>query len=373
MKFVHIADVHLGMSFKSASFGKQFGNQKRKAIKKNLQKVINHIKEHQIELLLIAGDLFESDYAELGDLLDVKYLFESIDKTHIVIMAGNHDPLSVQDNVYSLVKWPNNVHLVGPDYDVVNLETIDTSIVSLSWNSKGPLALNKTRLEEHVDLMKCTNRMAMLHGDVYTKSDYCYMEPSYLATLDVDYIALGHIHKPDSIKPHIVYSGSLEPLDFSENYKHGFVEGELVSRKLTMTPIESMVLPMVVVDVDITGCDSYLEVFDKVKTDLFSHKIIISHDNSMVRIQLNGEKNPYIGELKERLSVEVKDLISEQIVYIEIKDTTTEGFDIDQLYMEHKEDLIGHFIRVMKDKDGDEDVNRQALLTGIRLLLEAMR
>lgn len=373
MKFVHIADVHLGMSFKTASFGKSFGNTKREAIKKNLQKVINHIKENQIELLLIAGDFFEGDYVELSDLLDVKYLFESINETHIVIMAGNHDPLSIQQNVYDLINWPKNVHLIGTEYEVLDIEDIATSIVSVSWKTKGPLVLNKVELEEQLGHMKHEYRIVMLHGDVYTKSDYLYMEPNYLASLDADYVALGHIHKPDSIKPHIVYPGSLEPLDFSENYKHGFVEGEIVNHTLNIKPIESMILPMVVADIDITGCDSFLELFDKVKSGMFNHKMVKENSNSMVRIQLTGEKNPYIGEIINRLIEAVQELIGEEVVYIELKDKSFEGFDIDQLAQEHQNDLIGHFIRTMQEKDGDEDVNRQALLTGISLLLEAMR
>ncbi len=373
MKFVHIADVHLGMSFKSASFGKSFGNKKRDAIKKNLKQVIEYVKANNIELLLIAGDFLEGDYIELSDLLDVKYLFESIKDTSIVMMAGNHDPMGVKDNPYKLVQWPEHVSIVGTDYESIELRNIETSIISVSWDSKGPLTLNKAKLEEKIKASTQKNKIAMLHGDVYLQNEYFHMEPAYLASLDVDYVALGHIHKQDIMLNKVVYPGSLEPLDFSENYSHGFIEGHLVEGVLSITNKKSMILPMVVIEMDITGCESYLEIVDKTKETIFKDDRVSDLSNIMIRIRLTGEKNPYIGDIGKQYLAEMNELISTQLVYIEVKDKTVPGYDIDILYSEHEDDIIGHFIRSMKEKGLDNEVHSQALSTGITLLLEAMR
>lgn len=373
MKFVHIADIHLGMSFKSASFSKSFGNKKRDAIKKNLKNVIEYIKENDIDLFLIAGDFLEGDYIELSDLLDIKYLFESIPETAIVVMAGNHDPMSLQNNPYKLVKWPDHVRVIGTDYENVDIEAINTSITSVSWDSKGPLTLKKGRLEETIDQGNMLNKIVMLHGDAYLQNDYFYVDPVYLQGLKVDYVALGHIHKHDVINDKIVYPGSLEPLDFSEDYSHGFVVGELIDGNLNILQVESMMLPMAVVYVDITGCESYLEIVDKTKEEIFKNEMVDRLTNVMVRVRLIGEKNPYIGDIEKAYKAELEDLRGSQIVYIEVKDKTTPGYDIDVLYSEHENDIIGHFIRSMRDKDLKDEVNKQALSTGITLLLEAMR
>lgn len=373
MRFVHIADIHLGMSFKSASFSKTFGNKKRDAIKKNLKNVIEYIKENEIELLLIAGDFLEGEYVELSDLLDIKYLFESIPMTSIVMMAGNHDPMSPKDNPYKLVQWPEHVRVVGIDYEGIDLLNINTSIISVSWDSKGPLTLKKPLLEAKIDESNMVNKIVMLHGDAYLQNDYFYMDPSYLNNLNVDYVALGHIHKHDVIKEKVVYPGSLEPLDFSENYSHGFVVGEILDGQLTISHEESMVLPMAVVYVDITGCESYLELVDKTREEIFKNNMVGSLSNLMIRIRLIGEKNPFIGDIDKTFKDELNELLGTQIVYIESKDKTTPGYDIDVLYNEHENDIIGHFIRSIRDKGLDDDVNKQALSTGITLLLEVMR
>jgi len=370
MRFVHIADVHLGMSFKTASFGKAFGQKKREGIKKNLRNVITYIKDKKIELLLIAGDFLEGDYVELTDLYDIKYMFDLIPTVKVVIMAGNHDPLLVRSSPYTLIEWPPNVTLVKTGYSCYDFEELDTSVISISWDSKGPMSLNKEKLNQSIQLAKHTSKIVMLHGDCYLPNDYFYMETKYLKSLNVDYIALGHIHKHDIMENHIVYPGSLEPLDFSENYPHGYINGELNDHKLNIEFIPSMINPMDVVDVDISTCQSYLEMVDVVKETLESHEGI--NDQSMVRVLLNGEKSPYIGEISKDFIQELKDMNQNRISYIEVKDKTVLGYDIEVLYEEHKDDLIGYFIRSIKEEGMDDEVNQKALNKGIAMLLEAM-
>ena len=51
-----------------------------------------------------------------------------------------------------------------------------------------------------------------------------------------DYIALGHIHKPEIIFEDLMaYAGSLEPLDHTEMGYHGLIEGEISEEKKQIT------------------------------------------------------------------------------------------------------------------------------------------
>lgn len=46
-----------------------------------------------------------------------------------------------------------------------------------------------------------------------------------------DYIALGHIHKPQTLrKNRIIYPGALEPVDKNDTGGHGYVKGEITER-----------------------------------------------------------------------------------------------------------------------------------------------
>ena len=60
---------------------------------------------------------------------------------------------------------------------------------------------------------------------------------------EIDYVALGHLHKPQKVQsPHVRYSGSPIPLSFSElNYKHQVLEVNidpaLSENRLEMNPL----------------------------------------------------------------------------------------------------------------------------------------
>ena len=56
MKFIHIADVHWGARPEREQ---TFGRIREQEIKETFQRVIDHANKQQVDLLLIAGDLFD--------------------------------------------------------------------------------------------------------------------------------------------------------------------------------------------------------------------------------------------------------------------------------------------------------------------------
>ena len=52
-----------------------------------------------------------------------------------------------------------------------------------------------------------------------------------LLGLGYDYIAMGHIHKPQIICPDkIAYAGALEPIDKNDTGAHGYIYGEITTK-----------------------------------------------------------------------------------------------------------------------------------------------
>jgi hypothetical protein len=284
------------------------------------------------------------------------------------MMAGNHDPMTKEGNPYGLIEWGPNVTLIDSCYSCLDFPEIETSIISISWDSKGPMYLDKERLEVAICQAKEENKILLMHGDIYHKGDYLYMEPKYLESLRVDYVALGHIHKQDIIEGKIAYPGSLEPLDFSETGDHGFIAGSLKKGQVSLECIPSMVYPMRTIDLDVGSYQSYLELLDGAKDKLLE---LGQESGLMVRLVLIGELDPLI-QVEEAF---IKDLSEGQVLgiaYLEYKDKTIAGYDMDQLYAQHEEDLIGFYIRAMEEKGLDDPINQKALKAGIQLLLEAM-
>ena len=105
MRFIHMADVHLGAVPDSGCPWSAF---RENEIWETFVRVIDQIREEKIELLLIAGDLFHRQPLP-SQTERVSQLFASIPDTEVVWMAGSHDYLR-EDSAYRKVKWTKNVH-----------------------------------------------------------------------------------------------------------------------------------------------------------------------------------------------------------------------------------------------------------------------
>ena len=62
MKFVHIADMHFDIPFMVLNNRNKLGEKRRLEQREVFRKIINYIKENNIEYLFISGDLYEHQY-----------------------------------------------------------------------------------------------------------------------------------------------------------------------------------------------------------------------------------------------------------------------------------------------------------------------
>ncbi len=114
MKFVHIADLHLDMPQVRLNGNKELSKKRKLEQKLALKKVIDYIKENNVKLLFIAGDLFEQKYVEDETVHYIIKLFNEIKDTAIFISPGNHDPL-IKNSAYNLFEFPENVVIFGKE------------------------------------------------------------------------------------------------------------------------------------------------------------------------------------------------------------------------------------------------------------------
>lgn len=365
MKFVHIADLHLGRRFKTASFAEGFGRIKREAIGKNLDQVIRYCNKESVDLLIMAGDILDGEeIIDVADMYNLVYRLKKLNRTQVAIIAGNHDPLSQTNSVYSWVTMPKHVKILGTEPELVVYEDLDLSIIGGSWKNNGPMTCPQQEYESLINEAETKYKILLSHGDIYTENEYQYLSPDWLKTLPVDYVALGHIHKRDVIEHKIVYPGSLEPLDFKETGDHGFMVGELSEQRLDLAFIPSMVHKMEIIELDITGLESMLEL-----TDVLGEQLEQAVEGSMIRIRLFGEKHRVFDDLSEQVRLTLQDQFiypKGPIAYIEIKDKTVPSYDIETLRQEHKDDLIGLFIEAL---DTSEELDQKALKEGLSILL----
>ena len=63
MKFVHCADVHIGMEF---ALNRIKSKQRKAEILQSFLRIIEYCRDEAVDILLIAGDLFDSENADKG-------------------------------------------------------------------------------------------------------------------------------------------------------------------------------------------------------------------------------------------------------------------------------------------------------------------
>ena len=124
MKFVHIADMHFDSPFVNLSDKDILGNLRRLQQRKVFKKVIDYIKESDIEYLFISGDLYEHKYVKQSTIEYINNLFKEIPNTEIFISPGNHDPY-IKNSYYNNFAWSENVKIFEAKIERVEKENIN--------------------------------------------------------------------------------------------------------------------------------------------------------------------------------------------------------------------------------------------------------
>ena len=138
MKFIHIADVHLGVT---PDAGMPWSETRSRDIWNSFRFMIEQARRQQADLLLIAGDLFHRQPLK-RELKEIAAWFAEILDTEIVLIAGNHDYLHPR-SYYRNFDWPENVHFIGErNLTVVHLDRIHTTVWGCSfWDQEDTRAV----------------------------------------------------------------------------------------------------------------------------------------------------------------------------------------------------------------------------------------
>ena len=275
MKFVHIADIHLDIPFKTISQREDLGSTRRLEQRSALKKVIEFILENQIEYLFISGDLYEQQYVRESTIAYLNSLFAQILDTKIYIAPGNHDPYII-NSFYNTYKWEKNVKIFTQNVEKV--EDDDVNIYGFGFNN---FEMRENQLDEiKIDDSSKPN-ILITHGDII-ESMYNPMNINKLKEKGFDYIALGHVHKRDDLS-NIVYPGSLISLGFDELGKHGMIVGEIIDKKVYKQFIQVDEREFIEEEIDVSDIFSQEELIEKINE--------INTENNLYKIILNGYRN----------------------------------------------------------------------------------
>ena len=344
MKFVHIADMHFDSAFSNLSDKDIMGDLRRLEQRKVFKKIIEYIKQNDIEYLFISGDLYEHKYIKQSTIEYINNLFKEIPETKIFIAAGNHDP-KVKNSYYNKFNWNSNVKIF--DSFIEKVEEPDCNIYGYSFDE---FYCNNSGIEDFIVEQNGKPNILVIHGNLDgTKKDdkpYNPISKKVLLEKGFDYVALGHIHKPDYENKKIVYPGSTVSLGFDELGKHGMIVGELGGDlKLEFVPLDDEEFTVRELNVDNLG--SKEELIEKINS-------LDINPNEYVEIILTGGRNFEI----DKYDI-LKYIQNDRI--IKIKNETKIARDLEKIANEST--LRGLFVKEMLEKlKNEEDLEKKDII-----------
>ncbi len=346
MKFIHIADVHLGASPDS---GKAYSENRPKELWETFKKIIELCEKEQVDFLFIAGDLFHRQPLR-KDLKEVNFLFSTLSHTKVVLIAGNHDYMK-KDSFYRSFTWSENVYpLFGQNTEYVEFDEFNLAVYGFSYYAK---EIKEERYSFKAPRYREIEILLAHGGD----EKHIPIRKEFLERSGFAYIALGHIHKPQVLLENkAAYSGALEPIDKNDVGEHGYIRGEITRKgvKIEFVPFASRKYIHLKVAVDEGVTNGSLK--ELVKREIENHGI-----HNIFKIILVGERDVDI-------QFEVDDLDAYNNI-LEVIDESYPAFDYEKLYYENKDNLIGSFIESI-GKCEKNSVEFLALQEGIRALLD---
>lgn len=234
VRLLHLADVHLGATY--APFGAVAAS-RRTEVAARFRELPERAREWEVDLVLVAGDLFDGASPDPADRAAAEDVFRRLDEDGrpVLIVPGNHDSHLFAPNPWTDPPGGARV-LLSPTLDrPVSVETAGgpVHVYGLAFDparEAAPLATLR-RVE------KDGFHVALLHASVMDSPRWAAdgtalrVLPEELARLPVDYIALGdhHRHRPPEAfaDAPACYPGSFAAVDLTETGPRGVVTADL--------------------------------------------------------------------------------------------------------------------------------------------------
>lgn len=193
LKILHTGDIHLDSPF--ARLDARRAEIRRMELRDTFSSLITYACEKGVDVLLIAGDLFDRDFVTRETISFLQKEFARFENP-IVISPGNHDCCS-PESIWMKKLFPENVHVfTTEDVQCFSLEKCDVYGYAFTAPERRicPLQNHSVQNPDRINLL-CA------HGDLGVPlSPYCPISRGDLRAFGADYAALGHIHNPAAIE-----------------------------------------------------------------------------------------------------------------------------------------------------------------------------
>ncbi len=321
MKALHFADVHLG-SDESGPIDPETGLSARLMdFLKSLDAIVEYIKAEEIDLVLFCGDAYKTrtptptlvrEFAQRIRLM--------ADLAPVVLVVGNHDLPGAWGKAHTLEIYRTlnveNVYIADrPQLFPIETKSGVVQVVAMPWATRHNLmaqekvqGLPLDQINELIaDAVAQTiegfargltpEQPAILAGHMTVAGGAFGSERSVMLGSDIvipleavalpqfDYVALGHLHRHQMLhdSPPVVYSGSIERIDFGEEKEEkGFMVVEIGREEEGLFDgayVETEFIPLNVrhfltIEVSVDGSDPMTAIMEAIDAEKLQEKVV---------------------------------------------------------------------------------------------------
>lgn len=371
VKILHCADVHIGAS---ESFLGHGATARRFETLLTFERIIAAAKENGTQIILIAGDLFDSNNIEQTFFDRVFAAVSAVPEIRVVVACGNHDPLNA-DSPFKRMTLPKNLYVMGEDDGVITFDDLKTRVYGRSFTQVHMQGKPRFSLlvpnDDFINLM-------VIHGDLSSdlNSDYNAVTQNFISESGMDYIALGHVHKRTGIgrvgKTYCAYCGCPEGQGFDETDQKGVYIGEVSKGACNLNFLPVSKRQHICEKVILSGDDISSDAISETVIRTLYEKYGETFGENLYKIELVGE----ISENCEINTAEITGRLAEKLYFVKVADNTEIKPDLEALSGEKT--LKGIFVKRMLDRinaAGEEEKAplRRALTLGLRAFGEELK
>lgn len=302
IRFVHTADIHFGMENYGRIDPKTGIHSRLLDFERALSFCVDHAIAQQVDFFLFAGDAYKTAHPTPTHQRLFMNCLLRLYKSNIpiIMLVGNHDnPLSFGKahaiEIFDQLPLDGFHVIAKPSSFVLQTKSGPIQIVGIPWPTRNTIALqnqaitsNAIELTQYIsqgvsriiqDLASelDPNLPAVLTGHLTVSNgifsgsekraiygtDPLFL-PSQLAIPPFDYVALGHLHRFQNLNQHnnppVIYSGSLERIDFGERKEEkGFCLVTINNKQTSYEFIKTPTRPFIQIEVKLDGITSQTE------------------------------------------------------------------------------------------------------------------
>ncbi len=370
IKILHTADVHLGREF---PFLREKGREHRNQLVRTFERVIDLAINEKVSILLIAGDLFDTNHVYGIIIGKVLAAFEKLEDQGIpvCILPGTHDVYN-DDSIYRFLHFPPNVTVLTPDIERKVYAGLDLTVYGKPFDDK---LIGESAVRGLTIVKESSFHVGMAHCSIKTKGfiekDSMILDRSEIANCGFDYLALGHWHSFQDFSQgdtKAFYCGSPEPISVDQKAAGNAALVAIYEKgHVTVEPVRVGTRIIDAMDINVGSAKSVDSIIQMIEAR--------ANPDLILEVTLAG----LCGMDYDLNAQEIEEQLAGQFFCLRVEDESHPKLEEVSSETIPEETVAGKFVRMMQQRiasagsEKDRDIYGEALKLGFAVLQGRMQ